>query len=248
MTWLYYFGLFVLDWRGLSMFMVIFILLLEALDGKRWRGFFENLSWRPRYVIPAIIGLGALYTRILLVDNGVPAEATNPVVQLIMRMIYSHLRSFIFYSAMIMYLWHKWNKLLPALYVGWFGIALIELSFLAQHLIAFGAFMGLEWYLPFIAIMLPFIWERRHFSFQRKTLIFFAAGVFLEYFLLIWQADAFTTFTNGVLHNNAAAIASPTIGTWIHEGLDHLLKSLMTIAFTFTRYEKAERQEILQVA
>lgn len=236
--WFTSFFLFVFDWRMLSILGIIFIEILRKIPNVYWNHFFDNIQWNLHNVSLAFLGLGVLFTRIGFSWQSMPAQATQTIVQIVLFMSYTHMRSFLFYSALILWYWYNWKNLLPALYAGWFAIAVIELTFIAQHFIAFQAFLGWEWYLPFIAIMIPFLFDRSNYHFKKKGLVFICAGIFIQYFLLIWQQDAFTTFVNGQLINNVVILANPTLGTWIHEGLDHLLKSLMTIGFAFMEYHR----------
>jgi energy-converting hydrogenase Eha subunit E len=233
-----YFLLFLFDWRDLALFMIVFIALLEAIDPKRFKPFFNGIEWNIKNVGVSLLFLAAIFIRTYFSFSSLPPEAVIPIVQIILTLVYTHVRSFMFYSALIYWLWYKWNSLVPAIYAGWFAIAIIEMTYLVQHLIAFKAFMGWEWYIPFFAVMIPVIYDRKRYSVQWKPWIqVFSAGVFLQYFLLIWQGQAFTTFMNGQLINNLDKIANPTLETWFHELIDHAAKSLLTFSFVYMRYK-----------
>lgn len=223
-----------LEWRMFAIYVIVFLYLIRLLNKDVYVKLYYDIPFDFRFVSLAVIGLALFFYRLVMIASpyvGVPYS-----VQIMMVLRETHLRSFIFYAVLIFYLWRKFGSLLPSVFAGWFGIAMIEFSYIAQHYILWGAFMGLQWYLPFFIISLPFFFDWNKYRLSRKILIFFAIGVFLQYFTFIWDSDAFVLWQNGVITNNWRVFYNPTLQTWLHELFDNMKKSIMTIGFCYIDY------------
>lgn len=227
-----------LSWTLASIYLIIFLYIIKAVDKPLYRRIYDDFKFSLPNFLFALILLSILFGQIYLVSPLLHYD-TSFWVNLVVNLARTHLRSFVFYAVMVLYLWKKYDKLLPALYCGWFGIAMIEFTFIAQHYLLFNAFMGLNWYLPFVAVAIPFWFDRKSYSFNSKVYILFAIGWILEYVQMMFYGQGFTLFSsNGEVTANLPYILSPTVASWLYEIIPHIMKSLMTLAFCYVDFKK----------
>ncbi len=242
------------QWQNIAMMLTAVYLWIEISNKPLAQRLWNGIRFKKAYVILAVIGLSALIFREWANFN--PAESFSIVAyyypsltfweQLAVWNSTTHLRSIIFFSAMILWLWRKYDKLLPALATGWFSLAVVELSFIPDMLLDpyTHDFLGWAWYLPFIGTMPLFLFHWKEFSFKnRKLWLFLGLAIFVQYFLLIWRPWGLTIWDPSA-HTfviNQAMLPHPPLATWWFEFLNHLMKSLFSIAFCFVARKEASR-------
>ena len=226
------------DWRIIAMIAIMSLLWLRIFLPSKYAWLWKKLRWNWKFVILACFGVSILVIRGIILE---PLswtinrwETLTLFQQILLWGDKIHLRSFLFYSALIILLWRKYKSLLPALAVGWLCLGIVELSFIPQHWINVpGRFLGWDWYMPFIGICLYFIIIRKCFRFPRKFWLIMAAATFVQYFLLIFYPywlliTVKDTYTFVV---NTSVLPTPPIQTWIFWFLCHLQKILTVMAF-----------------
>lgn len=203
--------------------------------------YYEQLwSWAPfqkNWILLAVGVLLAIQIREILMYPFEWIQTYFPMYNLADQLFFYagniHIRSILFWAIMIFYLWKKMKSLLPAVLSGWFMIGLAELTFIPQHLIwQNGLFLGIQQYLPFILIMVPFVLERKRFLIPRSFLLWFSLGIFMQYFGLIFDPWAVVKLQEGgwgfVI--NPLAQPNPHFFTYAFDVGQHLIKTFFTIA------------------
>lgn len=196
------------------------------------------LPWRSRWILLAAAGILAIQIREIIAYPFIWIQIKLPTYTLAEQLFFYlstvHVRSILFYSLMIFYLWRKMGRLLPGLIAGWFWIGFVELTFIAQHWIVFQGFLGWFYYAPFLAIMIPLILDRRKFTFSWPGSLFLAAALFMQYvgvLLVPWAVMSFDTSLGYI--PNVAAQPHPQLLTYGFEAGQHLMKTLFTVAGCF---------------
>lgn len=241
-----YFG----QWQNQAMIITAFLILIsilnESLFLRIWRGF----PFRKKLAAVAILAMSVLLFVQLYFNPFYKLQVDFPglsfVGQVALWIGQTHIRSIAFSIGLVIYLWKKFDRLLPAMAVGWFSLGVIELSFIPDMLISLnGAFLGWEWYFPFIGSMLFYLIYYRSFSYPRKFYLWFAAAVFVQYFLLIWRPWGLTIWhpEDQAFLINDAVIHNPPWESWLFEGLNHLMKALFVISFCFVNFKDKVRSK-----
>lgn len=221
---------------GIGVLMIYKILLKETYE-QLWKAF----PWNWKY---ALLGVAVILVIQIREIIGYPFSwiveyfpTYSLAEQLFFYMGNIHIRSILFWAIMIFWLWKKMGSLLPAVLTGWFFIGLAELSFIPQHLIwQNGLFLGLQQYLPFILLMIPWILERKRFSVPWRAWIWFAAGVFMQYFGLIFDPWAVVKLQEGGwgFLVNPINYPHPHLLAYAFDLSQHLIKTFFTIAGAHT--------------
>ena len=231
---------FLTDWRNIALITITALLWLRIFLPSKYNWLWKNLKFNWKLVIPACFGVSILIIRGMILIPfwwvTVTWETLSPVWHVVLYGDQIHFRSILFYSGLIILLWRKYRSLLPALAVGWLCLGVVEITFIFQHWINIpGRFIGWNWYLPFFGICLYFIVIHKCFRFPRKFWLFFAASIFVQYFLLLFYPywilitvkDTYTFMVN------LSVLPTPPIQTWIFWFLCHFQKALTVIAFYF---------------
>jgi len=231
---------FITDWRNIALITIITLLWLRIFSPSKYNWLWKKLRWNWKLVILACFGVSILLIRaITIYDFGYVIRSWEMLPTIWHILLYGdviHFRSIIFYSALIILLWKKYNSLLPALAVGWFCIGVMELSFIFQHWVNIpGRFIGWDWYIPFMGICLYFIIIRKCFKFTKRFWLFFIASIFVQYFLLLFYPYwiKITVKETYAFLINYSVLPNPPIQTWIFWLLCHFQKILSTIAFYY---------------
>ena len=229
------------NWQMLGL-LIFGVLLIYRIC---FRDYYEEMwSWAPwskKWIIAAASILAMIQIREILMFPFEWMQESLTTYSLAAQVFFYlgniHVRSILFYGILIFWLWRKHGALMPAVFSAWFWIGLIELTFIPQHLIwADGLFLGLQQYLPFILLMMPFILERKRFQISRKAWIWFAAGIFMQYFGLIFIPWAVVQLAPGGwgFTINPAAMPQPHLFTYFFDFGQHLMKTLFTVAGAHT--------------
>lgn len=224
------------NWQMIGLSLVMLLLLFRSLNREYYEKLLGMFPWEKRWILIAVSVLVIIQLREIYGYPLIWIQTHFPTYNLAECLIFYigniHLRSILFYSMMILWLWKKMKALFPALISGFFWIGLIELSFIPQHWIWLNYFMGWNHYLPFILIMTPFIFERKRFFIPRNAWMWFLGGVALQYICL-----PFSSWSVMILDQrgfgffvNPLAFPHPEIQNYLWEFGQHLLKTLFTIA------------------
>lgn len=232
-----------LDWRIIALLSIVSILYFRVMAKNWYQWLWEKLRFRIWLIAPAAALLVLLILREvylypvawIAVDFG----SLSPFAQLLLYGDTIHFRSILFFGILILALWRKYDKLLPALAVGWFCIGFVELTFILQHYAAVpGRFMGWGWYLPFIGIMAYFLVLHKSFRIAGRWFWIFLISAFIcQYALLpffpywFWHIEVTAPFTPGIRVDNPGILSDPPIGTWVFWFLNHFMKTLFALAF-----------------
>lgn len=240
------------NWQMIGLSLVMLLLLFRALNREYYEKILRMFPWEKKWVL---IGVSVLIIIQLREIYGYPLmwlQTHFPTYDLAELLVFYigniHLRSILFYSIMIMWLWKKMGSLFPALMSGFFWVGLIELSFIPQHWIWLNYFMGWNHYLPFILIMAPFLIERKRFQIPRRARAWFLGGVVLQYLCL-----PFSSWSVMILDQrgfgffvNPSAFPHPGIQNYLWELGQHVLKTFFTVAgaHTMLKKKKPEKKRI----
>ncbi len=247
-TYLYFFT----QWQNIAMLITAFVLECRAFYKPWYKKAWTAFSWRLRYVVPAAAGVSILFIRELFVTSLPKIQGVLPYFslaeQIVVFLSTTHLRSILFFGIMIFFLWRKFNALLPAMVIGWFALAVVEFSYIPQLFLSTGGFIGWEWYFPFAGAAVLYLVERKRFKILSKGfLIWFAAGLFFQYYLLAYRWAGLTIWdpATGSFPLNPAALPVPPWETWMFEFLNHLVKTLWAVAFCYTALRKEKPKQFL---
>lgn len=228
------------DWRNIALVTTIALLWLRIFLPSKYNWLWKNLKFNWKLVIPACFGVSILVIRgIILIPFSFVVNSWGTLTFFQQCLLYGdqiHLRSYLFYSGLIILLWRKYKSLLPALAVGWLCLGVVEITFIFQHWVNIpGRFIGWAWYMPFFGICLYFVITWRCFRFPRKFWLFFAASIFVQYFLLLFYPYwlVITVKETYTFLVNYSVLPTPPIQTWIFWVLCHFQKVLTVIAFYF---------------
>lgn len=233
------------QWQTLAMFITMFVLLCKILFKPWYNKLWVIFPFKLKWALPAAFGVSLIFIREFYftafphIQNLLPYFSFTE--QLVVWMSSTHLRSILFFGVMIFYLWRKFNALLPAMIIGWFALAVVELSYIPQLFISTGGFIGWEWYFPFIGSAALYIIERKRFRILTKGFIgWFMAGLFFQYFLLLFRPYGLTIWdpVTGSFPLNPLVLPVPPWQTWMFEFLNHLVKTLWAMAFCYTQLKK----------
>jgi len=230
------------DWRVLAMIFIFIVLYVRILWPKVFDHIYFGISWSKPVVFLCMLGVALLLTREVVLTPFATVQQWLSSSYLWEQVLFwtdrTHIRSILLYAALIIGLWYKFHFLVPALFVGWFGIGLIEITFIIPHYVWYSQlFMGLNWYGPFVAILLPFLLLHKDFSFSRNVILLFGLGMVMQYALLVFAPWGLTACINGDIVLNPYVMPHPVWQSWTFEILNHLMKSLMTIAFLFVNFK-----------
>jgi len=225
------------NWQLLSLAAVGVILIYRRFISDYYEEMWSLAPWEKKWILLGISGIVFIQIRELMQFPFVWMLEAMPTYCLADHLFFYlgniHIRSILFYALLIFWLWRKFNALLPAVISGWFWIGLIELTFIPQHLIwADGLFLGLQHYLPFMLIMVPFLLERKKFSLSWKTWIWFAGGIMMQYVGLAFSPWAVVHLAPGGwgFIINPSANPHPHFFTYAFDFVQHLMKTWLTVA------------------
>jgi len=228
------------NWQILGLLIVGVLMIYRRFVRDYYEEMWSWAPWRKRWILAAVSVLAAIQIREILMFPFEWIMQSLPTYSLADQVFFYlgniHIRSILFYGILIFWLWRKMGNLLPAVLSAWFWIGLIELSFIPQHLIwANGLFLGLNQYLPFVLLMMPWILERKRFLIPRKAWIWFSAGIFMQYAGLIFNPWAVVHLSEGGwgFIINPSALPHPHLFTYLFDLGQHLMKTLFTIAGAF---------------
>ena len=225
------------NWQIISLLVIGVLLIYRKFVRDYYEEMWSWAPWKPIWIILALSVLIAIQIREIIMYPFIWISIALPGYSLADQIFFYlgniHVRSIMFWAIMIFYLWHKMENLLPAVYTGWFWIGLAELTFIPQHLLwCDGLFLGIQHYLSFILIMVPFLLEHKRFRIHWKTWIWFSAGIFMQYFGLLFSPWAVVQLQDGgwgfVI--NDLAQPNPHLFTYAFDFSQHLIKTLFTIA------------------
>jgi len=243
--WTENFRLILGNWQILGLMILGVLMIYRTFV----RDYYEKMwHWAPfqkKYILGAVFVLAAIQIReIMMFPFSWMLEALptySSAAQIFFYLGNIHVRSILFYGIMIFWLWKKMGSLMPAVFSAWFWIGLIELTFIPQHLIwADGLFLGWQHYLTFVLLMMPFIFDRSRFSVPGRAWIWFFAGIFMQYFGLIFTPWAVVQLAPGGwgFIINPVAVPDPHIFTYAFDLGQHLMKTLFTVAGAHTMLSK----------
>lgn len=239
------FVLYLGNWQFLASMMVLYLLLLRTFSKKNYLRFWNSIRFINSWKILALNGVIFLLLREILLYPLPRVQSWMPGSyfweQFLMFIFTCHIQSIALYSCLIFYLWKKYDSFLPALYVGFFGISFIEFTFIPQHFITWNMFLG-AWYYPFAIAIIPFLIERKSWSFPRikRMLVFIGIGIAMEYLILLYLPYSLSSFIPGTMawKLNDAVMPHPPIQTWIFMGSNILLKIFMLIGISMIERKK----------
>lgn len=245
MNWIAAYIQYFTQWQNIAMAITAICLYIAIVNKPLWRKLWNGIEFKRSYLIIAIAGLAMLFLREWANFN--PFDSFGAVQwyyptftipeQILVWIGTTHFRSILFFAGMIIWLWRKYNRLLPALAVGWFGLAVVELSFIPDMLIDpyTRGFMGLDWYLPFIGTMPLYLFHWREFYYPRRFWIWIAAAVAVQYGLLVFRPWSLNIWDPGLnaFVLNLSIMPHPPWQTWFMELLNHLMKTLFAVAFCY---------------
>lgn len=245
-SWFFFFT----QWQNIAMLITMFLLLCKTLYPQWYIKAWSSFGFKAKYVIPAAIGVSIIFIRELFITSLPKIAGVLPYFtyweQIVVFMSTTHLRSIMFFGLMIFYLWRKFDRLLPAMIIGWFALAVVEFSYVPQLWISTGGFIGLDWYLPFAGVTVLFLLERKRFKLLTKGFsAWFIAGLFFQYFLLLFRWAGLTIWdpATGSFPLNPVALPFPPWETWMFEFLNHLVKTLWAVAFCYVILKKTEQKQ-----
>ena len=236
------------NWQMIGMALVMLLLLFKILNREYYEKLFNMFPWKKRWVLIGISVLLLIQMReiygypLIWLQTHFPTYTLPELLFFYMGNI--HLRSILFYSIMILWLWRKMGTLFPAVMSGFFWIGLIELSFIPQHWIWLEYFMGWNHYLPFILIMAPFLLERKRFQIPRRAWMWFLGGMALQYACLPFsQWSIMILDSRGFgFYVSPGALPHPQIWHYLWDFGQHILKTMFTVAAAHTNLRKNARR------
>lgn len=233
------------NWQMLGLMIMGVLLMYRLIVRDYYEKMWSWAPWKLKWILAASSVLVAIQIReVLMFPFGwmvYHMPTYSLAEQLFFYMGNIHIRSIMFFSIMILFLWRKMGALLPAVLTGWFWIGLIELTFIPQHLIwADGLFLGIRHYLPFVLLMMLWLLERKRFHIPRIAWIWFAVGIFVQYaglWFYPWavvqlQPGGWGFVKNGLVFPNAH------IFTYAFDLGQHLMKTLFTVAGAYVGLKK----------
>lgn len=241
MNWLFY---SLTDWRVIALSVILLLFWLKLFHPKTYSKLWHNLKFNYKIAFIAFVGIVYLIFREMTVYPFNSIVATWPTLpswaHIILYGDLIHFRSILVFGVLILALWRKYEKMLPALAVGWFCIGIIEATFILQHFVGTpGRFLGWYWYLPFFGGMIYFLDIRKSFRLRKNFWYFFVSAIFVQYLLLLfypfWLVKYTVRFEFVV---NSSVLPNPPIQTWIFWFLNHLMKTLFAVAFYFMELVK----------
>jgi len=234
------------NWVIIAGFGSLYFLLLKTFSKTNYARLFNGLSFKPRFLYLGFLGLFLISFREVLcypwwfVASWMPLSHVWEVLLLYLGT--THLISISLHSCLIFFLWKKFDSFVPALFVGFFSIGLIEFTFIPQHLVAWGMFLGWNWYSGFAIILLPFLLDYAKFMIinKHKMIMFFCLAIFLQYFILLWMPYSLTQFDPSLMawRINDALLPHPPLGTWVFGALQWIIKGLFILGFAQIRLKK----------
>jgi hypothetical protein len=225
------------NWQFISLGIIGVLLFYRLFVNDYYEQLWSFAPWKISWILLGILGILLIQIREIIQYPFYWIETALPGYSLLDHLFFYagniHIRSIMFWAVMIFYLWKKMGNLLPALSVGFFYIGLAELTFIPQHLIwQNGLFLGVQHYLPFILIMIPFLLERKRFVIPGRSWVWFSVGIFFQYFGLLFTPWAAVQLQEGgwgfVI--NPLAQPSPHLFTYLFDISQHLIKTFFTIA------------------
>lgn len=234
-----FFSMYLGNWIVLSMIGCVYFLLLKTFSKPIYNRLFNSFKFQLPYLYLSFMGLFVICFREVmlypwnLVASWMPGGYAWEI--LIMFLGTTHLISISMYSCLIYYLWKKFDNMIPALLIGFLCIGFIEFTFIPQHLLAYGMFLGWNWYSGFAIILIPFIveWKRFKIGNIEKFTLFIAAAIILEYVILIWLPFSLAQFEPSLMawRINEALQPHPPLETWLFQIVQWFLKTFFILGF-----------------
>ena len=233
------------NWQMLALSGVGILLIYKRFVSDYYEEMWSLAPWEKKWILLGIVGIVLIQIRELLMFPFEWILEAMPTYSLADQLFFYlgniHIRSIMFYAVLIFWLWRKFNAFLPAVISGWFWIGLIELTFIPQHLIwCDSLFLGLEHYLPFLLMMVPWILERKRFSLSWKSWVWFAGGILMQYIGLAFFPWAVVHLAPGGwgFIINPSAVPSPHVFTYVCDFTQHLMKTWLTVAGAYLGIKK----------
>jgi len=236
--------IFLGNWIVIAGSGTLYFLMLRTFSKTNYSKLFNSFNFKNYYLILADLGLATIIIRELLlypwalVSGWMPGSYIWEI--LVLYVGTTHLPSILIHSTLIYYLWQKYDNLVPAMLVGLFSIGLVEFTFIPQHLLFWGIFLGWDWYSGFAIILLPFIieWKRFMLPDVRKLAIFITSAMILQYVIWNWLPYSITSLNVSQMAwgINTALLPHPPLETWIFAAIQWLIKILFVLGFSTIEY------------
>lgn len=237
------------NWILVAVFGICLLLIIRLYFRSYYNRLFHSIEFKPLWITLAAIMIGVIMWREILVVPFYVVQSWLPgssiVTQFIFWLYTTHLVSILLVGGFIFLMWRKFQSLLPAVFVGWLALGVIEFSFVPQHLIMIHAFVGANWYTPFFGLMVPLFLDRSNFGFNRKGLVFILGAVCFQYgliFLYPWSLSIFNS-TYGTFGINYSLFPEPPLISWIFMELNHVIKILYLAAFSYFTFTEKNKNE-----
>lgn len=202
---------------------------------------YEIPNYQPLGIIAFAVVMGAFVyfneTRIVSIQAIIAGYPTIGLsAQIFLWLANAHLMSYGAHGLLLVLLWYRWKRFLPALLIALFEIALAEFFFMGSQFLQFGFILPYywTWYIPFIIMAFPFVVLRDYFDLGDKRLwIVFVLGMLPIYATAVLNLrDPYTwDYKTNMWRSFPELIYEAT--AWYNMILNRIGKVLMTFAFVF---------------
>lgn len=240
MNFLNLFYLYFGNWQVIAMISCMYYLMLRAMKHSWYHKFWNSLQFNSKWFYATLGVINAIIFRELLLYPFRIIQTWMPESyfweQIIMWLYTTHVVSIVLYVAFIYYFWKKYDNLIPAIILGFFCIGIIELTFIPQHMMKWGFFMGVNWYSPFAIAVIPLLIEYKKFRIGNwKMLIVFLGLAFANQYLILPFADySLSVFDYDLFayRLNYALLPHPPVFTWIFVFLQTTMKTFFLLGLS----------------
>lgn len=232
------------NWIFVAVIGISFLLIIRGWFYSFYQRIFYSFKFKPVWIFLAAVMVALIIWREVLVvpfsyvQSWLPGSSVP--TQLVYWLYTTHILSILLFGGFIFLMWRKFDSLIPAVFVSWLALGVIEFSFIPQHLIMIRNFMGLDWYAPFFGLTVPFLLDRSKFQFNKKGLVFIAGALVIQcllIFLYPWSMTVYdpTLRSFGINHT---LFPEPPLISWIFMEFNHVIKIGYLAGFSFLELKK----------
>lgn len=212
---------------------------------------YEIPNYQPLGIIGFAVVMGAFVyfneTRIVSMQAIITEYPTIGLpAQIFLWLANAHLMSYGVHGLLLVILWYRWKRFLPALLTPLFQIALAEFSFMGSQALQFGFILPYywTWYIPFIIMAFPFLVLHEYFDLGDKRLwVMFVLGMVPIYATAVLNLrDPYTwDYETNMWRSFPELVYEAT--AWYNMILNRIGKVLMTFAFVFARLSNKQKED-----
>lgn len=202
---------------------------------------FEIPKYQPLGIIAFAVTMGAfVYFNETRIVSFQAIMTENPTIglpaQIYLWLANAHFLSYGAHGLLLIILWYRWKRFLPALLIALFQIALAEFVFMGSQALQFGFILPYywTWYIPFTIMALPFLILRKSFDLGDKRLwiVFVLGTLFIFATAVLNLRDPYTwDYELNMWRMFPERIYEAT--AWYNMILNRIGKVFMTSAFVF---------------